>query len=275
MQYVLLAITGLIAGTLGGLLGIGGSVVIIPAILWIVPALAGDDISLHQCQATAMVVNSLLIGPSVLRHARAKAIYRCVWRWLAPAALVGIVVGVGVSRTSIFVGRNEGYLRMLFGAFLVYVAAYNVCKLLGRSAEGIDREEAAREAPWKKVGVGGAMGFSAGLLGIGGGALAVPVMQVLLRLPLRSAIASSATTILTVAWLGAILKNASLRPEDGTWLRSLTLAGILAPTAMIGSYIGGHLTHKLPLKVVRIAFIGLMFLAAWKMIDKALEMFAG
>ena len=48
-------------------------------------------------------------------------------------------------------------------------------------------------------------------------------------------------------------------------MRSLTLTALLAPAAMLGSYFGGHLTHMLPLKIVRSVFIGLMLLAAIRM----------
>ena len=274
LAYGCLILTGLIAGVLGGLLGIGGSVVMIPAMVAIFSDLTGRAETIHQYQAAAMIVNFLLIGPSVLRHARAKAIYFGVWRWLAPAALVGIVAGVAVSRLGMFTGTNEGYMRAAFGAFLLYVAGYNVWKLFAKRAEGIDRAAADRLAWWKKIGVGLPMGFSAGLLGIGGGALAVPAQQVVLRIPLRSAIATSATTILTIAWLGAIVKNVSLG-ADGTVLRSFQLAVCLAPTAMIGSYIGGHLTHALPLRIVRCAFIALMLVAAWKMLTAGVAMLAG
>ncbi|HRS97992.1 MAG TPA: TSUP family transporter [Smithella sp.] len=122
----------------------------------------------------------------------------------------------------------------------------------------------ARLRAWPKLAVGAATGFAAGLLGIGGGAVAVPAMQVVLRLPLRQAIGTSAATILTTAWLGAIVKNAALG-ADGSVARSLLLAACLAPAAMLGSFLGGHLTHALPLRVVRGAFVVLMLAAAWKM----------
>ena len=272
MEYVLLVITGLVAGVMGGLLGIGGSVVMIPAMVWIFGSVVERAESLHQYQAAAMIVNFVLIAPSVLHHVRAKAIYVSVWRWLAPAALVSIIAGVAVSRTGLFTGANEGYLRMLFGAFLIYVAGYNIYKLSGSASSGVTRRAAERQGWWKKLGVGGAMGFSAGLLGIGGGSLGVPALQLALRLPLRNAIATSAVTILSIAWLGAIVKNASLG-DDGSVMRSLILAGVLAPSAMIGSYVGGRLTHSLPLKLVRGAFIALTLVAAWKMIENALETF--
>ena len=39
-----------------------------------------------------------------------------------------------------FTGANEGHMRMVFGAFLLYVAAYNIWKLFAKKSEGITRE---------------------------------------------------------------------------------------------------------------------------------------
>jgi uncharacterized membrane protein YfcA len=264
METIALAGTGFVAGVLGGLLGVGGSVVMIPAMVWICP-LWGHAESIHQYQAAAMIVNFLLIGPSVAKHLRARAVYVGVWRWLAPAALIGTAAGVAASRLPVFTGANERILRAAFGGFLLYVAGYNARKLLVKGGQGCSAEEAAALPRWQKVAVGFPMGCSAGLLGIGGGSLAVPGQQIFLRMPLRNAIATSAATILSIAWFGAIVKNASLG-DEGSVTRSLVLAATLAPTAMAGSYLGGHLTHTLPLRAVRCAFIGLMVLAAAKML---------
>ena len=262
MEYVLLALVGLVAGVLGGLLGIGGSVVMIPAMAIIFSSLGRME-NIHQYQAAAMIVNFLLIGPAVLRHRRAGAIVVDVWSWLAPAAMIGIVLGVVVSRLNVFTGSNQQALKMVFGVFLLYVAAYNAWKLR-QTRPPRPLLSQSGQPWWKKVLVGLPMGFAGGLLGIGGGALGVPAMQLILRLPLRNAIATSAATILTTAWLGATVKNASLG-ADGTVTRSLLLAACLAPTAMAGSYLGSHLTHALPLRVVRAAFVALMIAAGLKM----------
>jgi len=119
-------------------------------------------------------------------------------------------------------------------------------------------------AAWGKLAIGFPMGVAAGLLGIGGGSLAVPAQQIALKVPLRNAIATSAATIAAVSWIGAISKNLQLG-ANGSAARSLLLAGCLAPTAMIGAYLGGNLTHALPLRIVRAAFIALMLAAAAKM----------
>jgi hypothetical protein len=267
MDYVLLAIAGAVAGVLGGLLGIGGSSVMLPAMVLILGARRGGREQIHQYQAAAMIVNFLLILPSVLAHWKNRAIWKRVWLGLVTGALVGIVAGVQISYLFDTPKLRMG-LRWLVGGFFLYVAGHNAHRLIrGRRSEGLPKARAEVLPLWRSVAVGGPMGFIAGLLGIGGGSLAVPGQQIALRMPLRNAIATSAATIGCIAWLGATLKNAQLG-ANGSVVESLRLTACLAPTAMIGSYVGGHLTHKLPLRAVRIAFIGLMIFAAWKMMEE-------
>jgi len=272
MEYVLLVCVGVIAGLLGGLLGIGGSSVMLPAMVWILGAakmVHGEPVEqIHQYMAAAMIVNFLLIIPSVIPHVRNKAVWTGVWKWMAPAGLAGILLGVFLSE-QFKDGNRATYLRWGVGVFFIYVVLNNIRRLFaGRKLEGLDRPAVEAMPAWRKLIVGFPMGIIAGLLGIGGGSLAVPGQQVALKAPLRNAIANSAATIATISWVGAIAKNLSLAAPYGSIPRSALLAGCLAPTAMIGSYIGGHLTHKLPLKVVRVIFIALMCFATYKMFTK-------
>ncbi len=259
-----MCITGILAGLLGGLLGIGGSSIMLPAMVLILGSrdTAGKE-QIHQYMAAAMIVNFLLIIPAVTAHIKNKAVWPKVWGFLSVAALVGVIIGVQVS--FLFTGKAAMYLRWSVGLFFIYVVFHNIWRIFnGRELEGLPKQNVEASSVWPKFIVGLPMGIVAGLLGIGGGSLAVPAQQIILKMPLRNAIATSAATIASISWLGAILKNGQLG-ENGTITRSLILAGCLAPTAMIGSYVGGHLTHKLPIKIVRAAFIILMLFSAWKM----------
>jgi len=270
MEYAILALVGLVAGMLGGMLGIGGSIIMIPAMVAVYTPSGGAS-RMQQYQAAAMIVNFLLILPAVVRHHRARAVLWDVWRWLAPAAMVGIVLGVATSLLPLFKGGNQKYMKILFGLFLLYVAYENLRKLLVKSSgEKLLADPSSRHRAWKSVCVGLPMGFSAGLLGIGGGALGVPALQMVLHLPLRNAIATSSAAIMAIAWLGAAVKNVGVQAGgDGTIAESLKLAACFAPTAMIGSYIGGHLTHNLPIRLVRAVFAALMLASAVEMLKPA------
>jgi len=261
LSHLLLALSGLLAGFLGGLLGIGGSSVMLPAMVLILGELDARGVrQINQYQAAAMICNFVLILPAVAAHARRRAIWRRLWAWMAPAAAVGVLIGVQISYSI-----DRTYLQWAVGAFFVYVVVHNIDRLIrGQRAEGRSRAAVEGGPRWPRLAIGLPMGVAAGLLGIGGGSLAVPAQQVVLKVPLRNAIATSAAVIAAVSWIGAISKNAQLG-VDGSVGRSLTLAACLAPTAMVGAYIGGHLTHTLPLRAVRAAFIALMAASAAKM----------
>lgn len=267
-----IASAGLAAGLLGGLLGVGGSVILIPALT----ALLGPE--QHLYQAAAMAANVAVALPAAHRHHAAGVARRDVLRWMLPAA--GVAVLAGVAASNVFEGDTaERWLKRLFAIMLVYVIAVNVRKLVtseereaGSEADTCEGEERAKDAtPHASVPasrsslLGVIMGFVAGLLGIGGGAIAVPLQQVALRLPLRSCIANSSIIIVFSAAIGATFKIATLGRHGLVFTDALLLAALLAPTALLGGRLGASLTHRLPLKWVRIAFIGLMIAAAWEM----------
>jgi len=265
------ALVGLLAGLLGGLLGLGGSVVIIPGLILYLSYTGGyTGRAQHLLQAAAMICNVAIAAPSTLAHWRAGAMIPSVLRVLIPTALLGIVAGVAVSNSGLFAEQNGSYLAMLLAAFFVFVAVYNVIRTLSRRDLTAEFDEENRAFPaWKTALCGLPMGFVAGLLGIGGGTICVPAQQIFLRVPLRRAIANSAMTILFAATLGAIYKNATLPQHGESVFHSLRLAITIIPTAIIGGYLGGKLTHVLPRKVLRAIFIVFMLVIAYITFDKA------
>lgn len=277
--FVLILVLGLLAGMLGGMLGVGGSVVMIPGLAILFSMSKSAEPNQHLFQASAMIVNVVVSVPAMLRHRKAGVLVGDALVWMLPAALAFVLIGVWVSNLPIFEGVEGGrWLGRLLALFLVYVIVANLLKLRGRTPG--EHVEKPHVTPASGMTVGGVMGMIAGLLGIGGGAIAVPLQQVLMRLPLRQCIGNSSAIICISASLGAIYKNATLAqhatatsPID--WRTSLLIAALLAPTAWVGSRIGAGLTHRLPLRQVRVAFILLMTVAAWKMAAIPWPPFAG
>ena len=270
ITFVFILALGLLAGTLGGLLGVGGSVVIIPGLAILFSLTHSLQPNQHLFQASAMIVNVVVSVPAMLRHRKAGALVGDALVWMLPAALIFILLGVWVSNLPIFEGAQNGrWLGRLLAVFMVYVIVINVRKL--RQPTTNETNEKPVTTPVRGLGVGAVMGSLAGLLGIGGGAIAVPLQQVWMKLPLRKCIGNSSAIICISATVGAIYKNATLAQHANQagspidWRTSLLIALLLAPTAWAGSRLGASLTHKLPLRQVRIAFILLMAVAAWKM----------
>ncbi len=265
-SYVWLAVVGLVAGAAGGLLGIGGSIIIIPAM--------NELFGLHQHvhQAAALIVNFFVAVPAAYQHTRARAIVWPVVRGMAPAAMVFVLVGVAVSELPIFSGRNQAVLALLFAAFMACVAAADLYRMF-RSPLGGSPAQAANYSAWKSaLLVGLPAGFVSGLLGVGGGIVMVPLQRRVLRMPLRQAIANSATAIILLSVVGATAKNyAVIREGLDPWWGTFALAGVLIPTAILGSIFGSRLTHTLPVRRIRLAFILVMLLFAVRLALRAVE----
>lgn len=221
----------------------------------------------HLYQASAMICNFFVAGSSALAHKEAKALMMDIIKWLVPAATVGVLAGVALSNSHFFTGRRSYLLARLFGIFLIYVIIYN-CARFVRSAGGAAPRtvsDVRRSVPLTILS-GLVTGLAAGLLGIGGGALCVPLQQLLLRMPLRRAIANSAATIISISLIGALYKNLTLAPHGIELTEPLKIAAVIIPTAAVGGFLGGRLTHALPRDVVRVAFILLAIAAAYKML---------
>ncbi len=276
-EYIALLFTGLFAGLTGGLLGVGGSIVMIPAMT----ELLGPN--QHLYQSAAMIVNFFVVVPAVYQHHRAGAIEVPTVRRLIPLAVVAVILGVALSELSIFAGARQIYLAGLFGLFLLCMSAYDTHALLHgrrRRANGIaelDRPTAFHRRPESPIGwrfaalVAGPTGVVAGLLGVGGGIVAVPLQRRFLNVPMRSAIANSATIIIATSLIGAAFKNYRfITGHNGSW-ESLRIAAILIPTAVIGASIGSRLTHRLPLTAIKVAFLLLLFVAGGRLAYRALS----
>lgn len=265
VEYLLLVLIGLLAGLLGGLLGIGGSVLMIPGMTFVLgPAQ-------HLYQGAAMIVNFFVALPAAVQHMRARAVLGPVVRVMIPAAAVSVLVGVWFSDRPWFRGDNQVYLARIYGGFMLYMTGYNVYRFFSKyRLPEMDAPAARKIARWKTVlGVGTPMGLFGGLLGIGGGVVAVPLQQVFLRVPLRRAVANSAATMIVLSTIGACYKNYANAQVGIPFQDALKLALVLIPSAMIGGYLGGKLTHFLPRRVVRFVMIVVLLSAAIGMLSKS------
>ncbi len=264
IEIVLLALIGLFAGMVGGMLGVGGSIVMIPAMTEVLGP------NQHLYQAAAMIVNFFVVVPAVYQHRRAKAIDGATVIRIVPLSLVAVLAGVGISELPFFAGDGEAYLRGLFGLFLLFVAVTDLYRLARKrrdgsaaSAEGVTSIGVPRPISWCSAAlVAIPTGLVAGVLGVGGGIMAVPLQRRFLNIPIRTAIANSATIIIATSLVGATAKNYAYVVDSGLSIWSFILAALLIPTAMIGSSFGSRLTHRVPLDFVKVAFFFLLLVAA-------------
>jgi len=112
MMYLLYAGIGLLVGAISGSLGIGGGVVMVPALM----LLCGFDS--HKATGTSLALLSLPIAlPSAFKAYRQGDVETTAVLWLAAA----FTIGAFVSRSYIEY-FPEAWLRFLFGLLMIYIA---------------------------------------------------------------------------------------------------------------------------------------------------------
>ncbi|MHC4636160.1 MAG: sulfite exporter TauE/SafE family protein [Planctomycetota bacterium] len=264
MEYLILICIGIVMGLFGGLLGIGGSIVMIPAMVIFFKQKPEDQ---HLFQAAAMICNFFVAFSAVIVHRKEKILVAEVVKWLVPAGIIGILAGVGLSNIHFFSGERSTNLTKTFGLFIIYVAVYNILKF-GKHDGGRDGLDISRTkcSPLLTLFSGLTTGIVAGFLGMGGGTVSTPMQQLLLKMPLKRAISNSSALITAMALIGAFYKNITLSQHGFTVFDSLKIAGVVIPTAIISSSIGGRLLHILPKDIIRIIFIALLAIASYKLL---------
>ena len=267
-QVALLAI-GALAGIAGGLLGVGGGIVMIPAMALLFGDPWGRD-SFHAYNLASITTAIVLSIPAAIRHTREKAVIYRMLPGILPLALLGVVGGVLLAGQ--LTGEHTRTLKRIFGVFLEFVVLVSVFQEW-RSARGEPHLCNSCPLPTRRTLIGLIVGLPAGviagLLGVGGGIWAVPAQSLLLGVRIRQAIATSTVMIIAVAIatsIGLSIDLARLGNDPPLHHVAWWLALWLAPGALVGGWCGAGLTHRLPVRWLRYIFQALLAATGLKLI---------
>ncbi len=243
---------GAFAGLTAGLLGVGGGIVVVPAlaILFTQQGMA-PALVMHRAIATSLAAIMVTALSSVLAHHRYGAVRWTVFSRLAPGIATGAVAGAAVADA-----LPSQVLRLLFGVFEVLVALQLMLAV---------RPSGAREPPGTLAqGLAGlVIGTISASLGIGGGTLTVPLL-LWWRVPIRNAVATAAACGLPIAVAGSLgfVVAGWHSAAPGEWSLGYVylpaLAGVAVASVLLAP-LGARLAHRLPRAVLQRVFA--LFLA--------------
>jgi len=236
---------GLVAGTVGGLLGIGGGVVLMPILRFFVglsPA--------HAAGVCILAVFFTTLGGSY-RHYRLGSVNV---RSLAPIILAGFVATVVSSLLFLYLTTNERWLDLGIGVVLSIISL----RMIAEGIPGLVRKRgretignAIEGTLAQKVSVGFVAGTLPGLLGIGTGAILVPTFVYVFSAPIKVAMASSLTCFSVNA-----LTSSAFKYWQG--FVDLNLAWPICVGTLLGANLGARLNRWFSSRVLRFMF-GLVF----------------
>lgn len=244
--FTILAL-GLVVGTLVGLLGIGGGVVLVPAMVYL---LHYDQ---HLAQGTSLFILLPPIGLGALRG---------YWENGQVDLRAGIYCALGFLLGGYVGGRiavpmNSGDLQRVFGFFLMLSAV-----LLWRKISPGGKSAAAASEPTgtnlaRTAGilfVAALCGVAAGMVGVGGGVLLVPLLGLLFGFSQHRAQGTSLVALIPPTGLLAFLPYAKAGYVN--WQAGF----LLIPGVFLGGILGAYIARRLNARRMRQVFAALMFL---------------
>ncbi len=189
-------VIGAAVGFLGGFLGVGGGIIMIPLLtFWAFPALhVSPEVLIHLAFGTSLAIIIPTSLSSSLAHSRTGNV---VWKVVALLSVTGILGSfLGSTLSAILRGP---VLKILFGIVLIATSGQ---MLLQKRAAGEAGESFVLPKPVPTLIVGFLVGIFSGFFGLGGGVLAIPLMVRFLNVPIHKAMGISITFVFFAAIVG-------------------------------------------------------------------------
>jgi uncharacterized membrane protein YfcA len=249
---------GIVVGFAAGLLGIGGGMVMVPLLVYVLVAQGLADHALHMALATAIAAIGFTSLSSVRAHHAFGAVDWPAVRAMAPGTLAGSFAAALI--TGLIPARP---LAIVFTA-LVFMAATQL--LLDLRPKGTR----PLPSPVRLFGAAAVIGGISSALSAGGAFMSIPFLA-WCGVPLRRAIGSAAAIGFPIAVAGTAghviqgLRTEGLPPWTLGYVYLPALA-LIVVTSMAVAPLGARLAHRLAVKRLRIVFAALLYVMALQML---------
>ncbi|SIS55092.1 hypothetical protein SAMN05421759_101364 [Roseivivax lentus] len=251
--------SGIVGGTLAGLLGVGGGIVIVPG-LYLALSLTDMDPALIMQVAVGTSLSTIVFTSisSSWGHYKKGSIDFAVLKLWAPAILVGVVLG------SVLGGLVSGYVLIaVFTAVALFVAG----NMILRNPDPEIAPRSFSKPVWAGFGVF-AGGVSA-MMGIGGGTVCVPLLN-FLGYDIRKAVGTSAAIGFLIGLPASVIYvitgwGAEGLPPFSLGYVNVLLAVVIIPLSTLFARVGVAIAHAIPPRALRLAFGFFLLVTAVRM----------
>ncbi|HEX4890117.1 MAG TPA: sulfite exporter TauE/SafE family protein [Alphaproteobacteria bacterium] len=263
LQLVLLvaglALTGIVAGILAGLLGVGGGIVIVPVLYHVFSGIGIDEaVRMHLAVGTSLATIVATSMRSMRAHRAKDAVDADLLRGLALPIIAGVLLGSLIAG-----GVDGGALMAVFAAVALIVAIHMA---FGRESWRIAD---VFPAGVTRAAIGAVIGLISVLMGIGGGTLGVPILN-LYNIPIHRAVGTATGFGLIIAVPGtlAMILNGwgapGLPPFSLGYVNLIGFA-LIVPTTILAAPWGARIAHAISRPALRRAFAVFLALTSLRM----------
>lgn len=259
----ILAASGVLAGFVAGMLGVGGGIVTVPVLEYSL-RFAGvpEEYRMHVAVATSLAaIIPTSISSARTHHSRGAVDWPLAKSWGVPMILGAAVGSVLASHAPLAV------LALVFGTVALLIAAKMLLPL--------DHLRIASDAPrgLRGGGVGAIIGGISAVMGIGGGTLTVPTLN-LCGYPIHRAVGTAAFFGIFISIPGTVGYLLARPPVDLPWATvgfvSLVGLAVIAPGSMLTATLGARVAHTLSRRRLSQAFGLFLLLVGTRMVYRAL-----
>ena len=269
LPLLAIAVTaGIFGGILAGLLGVGGGIVIVPA-LYLALSTAGMDPAITMQVAVGASLATIVFTSlsSGYGHFKRGAIDMDLLKLWAPSLLVGVVIG------ALLGGYVSGLI--LVGVFAT-VAALVALDMIFRKTKDDPTPRGFAKPIWAVLGV--VTGGLSAMMGIGGGTIGVPLLN-FLGYDIRRAVGTSAAIGFIIGLPGAVVYaltglGAEGLPPFSLGYVNLAAAAIIIPLTSSFAHVGVKLAHSIPRRALRFAFGIFLMVTSLRMFIDLFEAFS-
>ena len=242
--YIVLPFLGLFGGFIAGLLGIGGGIIMFPALLYVPQLLGMTPLALPLITGLVAMQTTFGTASSAFFHQKFGTVnYKLIFS-------VGVAIAISAFFGSITTKYiSEVYILYTYGIFLVVSF---VLLLTAKEPSTSHQQQLAEFSKMKSVCIGLLVGFPAGILGIPGSSITIPLLNRLLSIPIKVCISS-------VASISFIASLAALAGKISTAQVELYSALIIAVSAMFGAYLGAKVSVKVSGKTLKRILLLILF----------------
>jgi hypothetical protein len=257
LDWWLLIVFGFFIGILASMTGVGGGVFIVPILTFFYAFIV------NSATGTSLTTIIFTAIASTINYAKQKRVYFKTGLILVVTTAPGAYLGAWLATI-----MEERLLALVFGAFLILVAARTIISVLRKKTQDKQlpvKTDTELIHSGKTIALGVGLGFfggvASGLLGIGGGTLIVPIMTFALGMPIHLATATSMFTMIFTS-ISAVTKYYQSNLID------FPVALTLAAGSIIGAQVGAYTSKKISGKNLTLIFGIILIVAGINMIVK-------